>query len=78
MRMKWTIHTKNGKTFIRPDLPTCPFTIEVNLGGGKHSIFDVRLYSNGGSTNYQKIGETGSLYRAQSILRDALKKEQRA
>lgn len=76
MRMNWKYHTKNGRTFMRPDHPTCPFTIEVNLSGGRHTIFDVRMYSNGGSINYQKIGESYSITLAQNILRNALRQEQ--
>lgn len=78
MRMKWKYHTKNNRTFLRPDLATCPYTIEVNLSGGKHIIFDVRLYANGGSTNYQKVGESYNMTQAQHILRNALKQEQTA
>ena len=76
MRMKWKYHTKNNRTFLRPDVVTCPYTIEVNLSGGKHTIFDVRIYANGGSTNYQKVGESYNISEAQNILRNALKQEQ--
>lgn len=78
MRMKWKYHTKNDRTFLRPDVATCPFTVEVNTKGGKHQVLDVRMYSNGGNTNYKKVGESYNMTQAQNILRNALKQEQTA
>lgn len=78
MKMKWKYHTKNGRTFLRPSLLTCPYSIEVNLSGGAHKVVDVRLYQNGGSTQYRTIAQTISIVRAQDILRTALKQEQTA
>jgi hypothetical protein len=75
-RIKWKQHTKNGRTFMRPNIMTCPYVIEVNQTRGKHIIYDIRMYSNGGSTSYQKIGESFSLAMAQNILRNAYKQEQ--
>jgi hypothetical protein len=77
-RMKWKYFTKNGRTFLRPSLLTCPFSIEVNLSGGKHKVIDVRLYQNGGSTAYRTVGESYNILEAQTILRTALKQEQTA
>lgn len=76
MRMNWKIHTKNDRTFYKPDVATCPFAIEVSLTKGKHKVLDTRLYSNGGSTNYQIIGESYNIVGAQNILRNAIKSEQ--
>jgi hypothetical protein len=76
MKMQWKYFTKNGRTFLRPSLLTCPFSIEVNLSGGKHKVLDVRLYQRGGITSYRTIGETYSIIKAQNILRTAIKQEQ--
>jgi hypothetical protein len=75
-RMTWKYFSKNGRTFLRPSLPTCPYSIEVNLLGGKHRVLDVRLYQNGGSNVYRTVGESYNISEAQKILRTALKEGQ--
>jgi hypothetical protein len=75
MRTPWKYQTKNGITWLRPSSLTCPFTIKVGLAGEAHEIFDVRLYQNGGSTQYKLIGKSYNMSQAQNILRTAWRKE---
>lgn len=76
MRNKWKQwNDKAGNTWVSPSM-ACPFSIKVGQGKGKHVVYDVRLYTNGGATGYKQVGESLNIGNAQNILRRAWRAEQ--
>lgn len=72
---KWRYHSKNGITWLRHGIS--PYSIQLDLSGGKHKVFDVRMYSSGGSTNYKLVKETRSIEVARNTIRTMEREDRR-
>jgi hypothetical protein len=76
MKFQWKQHTKNGATWMRPNLYTCPYVIKIAATrGSAHKVYDIRTYNSQSLTSYGLVGESVSIQTAQKILRDLCRKE---
>jgi len=79
MKFQWKQHTKNGATWMRPNLYTCPFSIQIaTTRGSAHKVYDIRTYNEQSLIGYGLMGESISIQTAQKILRDLCRKEMEA
>jgi len=69
-RLNFKYITKNKTTWLR-DVST-KYSIKVDLSGGKHRVYDVTMYQNGGSTEYVEVFNGWSLEQCKRKVRSLL------